>query len=283
MIRELWNSFPHLLEEKINALLDEAEPSPERAFQIYKSCQREGAWTGSFEKFSEYLSGFFAMAKSERRKSIFDAYLERPLSSYAFESFDLDFRSAEVHPGSVLQITSWAHHLMRVGHKTNSVVISEDVLGKALYKITHPSFFDKAKNITFEDFCNAWKRVVFQLFGKTHDAEFNKILAELRWLYSQQAIAPKESSSGFVPSIYLTQTEIDWTTAVKMATENGLEIPKFPLSRGPQKQRLMDLERTISLYKIVQRSQIPEFMKHRDHIRNTILNHCETLLRERAR
>ena len=283
MIKELWNTFPHNLEHKINALLDEAEPSQEKAFQLYKSCQREDAWSGSFEKFSEHLNSFYALAKTERRKSVFDIHLEKPLSAYAFESFELDFRNAEVNANSVLQITSWAHHLMRVGHKTDSVIISEDVLGKTLNNIIHPGFYEKAKNIRFEDFCIAWKGIVFKLFGKKHDVEFEKILTELRWMYSQQEAAMKEVRTPFTPTIYLTQTEIDWTSSVKMATENNLEIPKFPLSRGPQKQRLIDLERTVSLYKIVQKSQIAEFKKHRDSIKATILNHCDTLLRECAR
>lgn len=283
MIKELWNTFPHNLEEKINALLDEAEPTQEKAFQLYKSCQREEAWSGSFEKFTEHLNSFFSLARTERRKSAFDVHLEKPMSAYAFESFELDFRSAEVNASSVMQITSWAHHLMRVGHKTESVVISEDVIGKTLHHIIHPSFYEKAKNIKFEDFCIAWKSIVFKLFGRKHDAEFEKILTELRWMYSQHETAVKETHAPFVPTIYLTQTEIDWTSAVKMATENNLEIPKFPLSRGPQKQRLMDLERTVSLYKIVQKSQIAEFKKHRDSIKATILDHCTNLLRECAR
>lgn len=284
MIKELWNSFPQLLEEKINALLDEAEPTAERAFQLYKTCQRENAWSEGFDKFSENLAQFFSLPKNDRRKGVFDAYLERPLSTYAFQGFELDFRSAEVNASSVNHLTSWAHHLMRVGHKTNCVVISEDVLGKTLHQITHPAFFEKAKDIKFEDFCIAWKSVVFKLFGKTYDAEFQKILSELRWLNSQnQQISEVESHPSFVPTIYLTQTEIDWTAQVKFATEANLEIPKFPLSRGPQKQRLIDLERTISLYKIVQKTQEPEFIKHRDNIRATILNRCEGLLKECAR
>lgn len=284
MIKELWSSFPQLLEEKLNALLDEAEPSAERAFQLYKTCQQENAWSGSFETFSEHLTRFFHLPKPERRKSLFDTYLERPLSRYAFEGFDLDFRSAEVNAGSLRQLANWSHHLMRVGYKTNSVIISEDVIGKTLHQLTHPSFFDKAKDLKFEDFCASWKKVVFKLFGKKYDTEFQKIVSELRWMHKQnEEAAAADKTPAFVPTIYLTQTEIDWTEAVKYATENDQDIPKFPLSRGPQKQRLMDLERTISLYKIVQRSQLPEFTKHRDSIRATILHRCEGLLRERAR
>jgi hypothetical protein len=283
MIKELWNSFPHLLEEKINALLDEAEPTNERAFQLYKTCQREEAWNGTFEKFSEHLNAFFSINKLERRKSHFDTYLDKPLSHYGFEGFDLDFRSGEVNAASVMNLTSWAHHLMRVGHKTESIVISEDVLGRTLQNITHPGFYEKTKDIRFEDFLIAWKSVVFKLFGKKHDPEFNKILTELRWMYSEYADTEKDARPAFIPTIYLTQTEIDWTNSVRFATENNFEIPKFPLSRGPQKQRLIDLERTISLYRIVQNSQHTDFLKHRENIRTTILHHCESLLKECAR
>lgn len=284
MIKELWNSFPHLLEEKINALLDEAEPSSEKAFQLYKACQQEETWSESFEKFSEHLHQFFLLPKNERRKSVFDKFLERPLSAYAFEGFDLDFRTAEVSASSLKQLTSWSHHLMRVGYKTNSAVISEDVIGKTLHHITHPGFYEKAKDISFDDFCSAWKRVVFKLFGKKYDTEFEKIISELRWMRTQnEEMAAVGEHATFVPTIYLTQTEIDWTQSVLRATENDEEIPKFPLSRGPQKQRLIDLERTISLYKIVQRSASAEFQQHRENIKATIVDRCQGLIRECAR
>ncbi|MBO9667571.1 MAG: hypothetical protein J7501_12250, partial [Bdellovibrio sp.] len=184
---------------------------------------------------------------------------------------------------SVLNLANWAHHLMRVGHKTNSAVISEDVLGKTLHYITNPPLFEKAQNIEFEDFCEAWKKIVFKLFGKNHDSEFQKIISELQWLNTQLKSEEKlERTAGFIPTIYLTQTEIDWTMAVQQAAEENLEMPKYPLSRGPQKPRLIDLYRTVQLYRIVQTTKLPEFIKHRDNIKATILDRCRGLLRDKA-
>lgn len=284
MIKELWHSFPRILEQKINALLDEAEPSPAKAFQLYKTCQHEGLWSDSFEKFSERLEGFFSISRSERRKSHIDQLLDRPVSMSIFENFHLNFRSGLVDSHAVTNIVSWAHNLMRLGHKTDSAVISMDVLSKTLHYITHPPFFEKADNIDFDDFCEAWKKTVFSLFGKKYDAEFSAIVNELRWLNTQlKSEEQAVKKAGFIPTIYLTQTEIDWTEAVEKAVTMNLEIPKFPLSRGPEKQRLIDLVRTISLYKIVQTSQHPEFREQREKIRATVLDRCARLLKECAR
>ncbi|MNK15797.1 hypothetical protein D3C87_339480 [compost metagenome] len=285
MIKELWNSFPRLLEQKINALLDEAEPSPTKAFQLYKTCQSENLWQDTFEKFSERLGAFFSLPRHERRKSFLDSLLERPVSALVFDDFHLTFRNSMVDNRSVLTIASWAHNLMRVRCKTEAVVISPDVLHKTLTYITHPPTFEKEQNITFDDFCSAWKKTVFKLFGKKYDQELNEILKELQWLNIQLKKAEKDPQehSYFFPSIYLTQTEIDWTTAVQDAVMQNLAAPKFPLSRGPQKQRLIDLERAVSLYKIVQTTKLPELIKQRDNIRTTILYQCEKLLQERAR
>lgn len=285
MIKELWNNFPRLLEQKVNSLLDEAEPNSVKSFQLYKACQRENLWQDSFEKFSEKLCDFFALPKIERQKSQFDRYLNRPMSAALFENFNLHFGNALVSNKSLLDIVSWAHNLIRIGYKTNSIVISTDVLSKTLYSITNPPPFEKVQNIAFEDFCAAWKKVVFKLFGKKYDSEFTAILNELNWLNTQlkndEKYLPQETS--FVPTIYLTQTEIDWTMAVQKAVHENITIPKFPLSRGPQKQRLIELNRTISLYKIVQTSRLPEFIKHRESIRATLLNQCDRLLREKAK
>lgn len=284
MIKELWRSFPRLLEEKINALLDAAEPSPIKAFQLYKTCQRENLWQGSFEKFSKHLESFFSLSKCERRKSHLDSFLDRPLSADAYADFHLDFHTALVDARAVANIASWAHHLMRVSIKTNCVVISEDIMSRTLHYITHPPLFEKAQNIEFEDFCLAWKKVVFKLFGKKYDVELTKILAELRWLRTQLEKEEQEpQGKQFFPTIYLTQTEIDWTAAVQKSVRENLPIPPFPLSRGPEKQRLIDLQRTISLYRIVQTTRLPELLEQREIIRATILDRCDRLLKECAR
>lgn len=284
MIKELWHSFPRLLEQKINALLEEAEPTPAKAFQLYKTCQNENLWKDTFEKFSDHLEVFFSLPRSERRKSELDQFLDRPINMVLYEEFHLNFRTGLVNGHSVLTLVSWAHNLMRLGHRTDCAVISMDVLSRTLNYITHPPFFEKAENIEFEDFCAAWKKTVFKMFGKKYDAELEHILSELRWLNTQLKIEEKaEQKNGFIPTIYLTQTEIDWTTAVQQAVVGYLEIPRFPLSRGPQKQRLVDLERTISLYRIVQTTKLPELLEHRENIRATILDRCERLLRECAR
>lgn len=285
MIKELWRSFPRLLEQKINALLDEAEPNQIKAFQLYKSCQRENLWQNSFEKFAQKIGPYFDLPKAERTKSELDRFLNRPLSATLYQDFQLCFGNAVFSNKSVLDIVSWAHNLMRVGYKTNSVVISLDVLTKTLQNLINPPGFEKIQYIAFEDFCSAWKKIVFNLFGKKYDSEFNSILNELRWLNTQLK-NEEENSQGeisFVPTIYLTQTEIDWVIAVKTAVDQSLSIPKFPLTKGPQKQRLIDLSRTISLYKIVETSRLADFVKHRENIRTTVLAQCDCLLKDKAR
>lgn len=272
------------MEQKINALLDDAEPSPAKAFQLYKACQRESLWNDSFEKFSSRLSDFFAKPRQNRRKSDLDRLLDRPMDSRLYEDFHLNFHNALVNATTVVNLVSWAHNLMRVSLKTDSVVISLDVLGRTLHYITHPPLFEKGDNILFEDFCASWKKTVFQLFGKKYDAEFDKIMKEIQWLNTQ--IKETEEEAGgpvFFPSIYLNQTEIDWVEGIRKAILENTLVPNFPLSRGPQKPRLMDLERTCKLYKIVETTKLPELLVHRDRIRITLLDQCERLLRERAR
>lgn len=283
MINELWSAFPQMLVQKINGLLDDAEPNPARAFHIYKACQAENLWNETFEKFSQHLQCFFALSKHERRKSHFDRFLSRPMSLEIFEKFHLGFRCALVNNKTLLDIASWAHHLVRVGYKTTSPVASEDVFTKTLNYITNPPHFEKDQDIDFEDFCSAWTKTVTKLFGKTYEEEFNKLLKETRWLNQQLQESEVRADQGqFFPTIYLTQTEIDWTMAVRKAAFEYKTVPKFPLSRGPQKQRLCDLHSTIGLYRLVQNAKDPQFLKHRETLREKILDQCDRLLRDKA-
>lgn len=128
MIKELWKSFPRLLEQKINALLDEAEPNQMKAFQLYKSCQRENLWQDSFEKFTQKINQFFELQKNERTKSELDRFLNRPLSATLYQDFQLCFGNASFSNKSVLDIVSWAHNLMRVGYKREPFAPADNFL-----------------------------------------------------------------------------------------------------------------------------------------------------------
>ncbi|WP_413290952.1 hypothetical protein [Bdellovibrio sp. HCB337] len=283
MISELWSAFPQMIVQKINGLLDDAEPNPARAFQIYKACQAENLWNETFEKFSQHLQGYFSLSRHERRKSHFDRALSRPMSMEIYEKFHLTFRSALVNNRTLLDIASWAHHLVRVGYKTTCPVASEDVFTKTLQYITNPPHFEKDENIDLDDFCSAWTKTVNKLFGKTYDDEFNKLLKEIHSLNLQIKEAEVKVHDGqFFPTIYLTQTEIDWTIAVRTAAVDYKPIPKFPLSRGPKKQRLCTLYSTIGLYALVLTAKDAVLLKHRETLRDKILEQCDSLLRDKA-
>ena len=271
--------FPRLIEERINNLLDEAEPNRMKAYQIYKTCQNENLWSNSFADFSEHLSNYFSSPKNERSKARFDSYLERPMHKSVFEIFALDFRTAVVNSRSLHMVASWAHNLIRVNFR-DSQTISMDVMTRTLGLITNPTPFEKAQDIEFEDFCTAWKRTVHALFGKKYETDVNALLEEFVRLNLEQKDADR--TVRFIPELYLTQTEIDWTSDVLWAAENLGGMPHYPLSRGPQKQPLIDLLKVVQLYNVVFANDLPDLVQHRNQVRATILDRCQRLLRDRA-
>lgn len=283
MISELWNRFPRLLEQNINGLLEGATPSKMKAFHLYKACKTEGLWKDDFDKFAEHLDRFFVQPKFDRTKSSFDRYLNKPMDHKLFEEFYLDFRTAEVDEKSVYEIASWAHNIMRVQKKGTAAVTSLDVMNRTLKSVTQPSFYSKARDIEFDDFSFAWKKVVTKLYGHKFDAELNTLVEELDRINIQLKLTEKETAeSGLTPVIPLTHLEIDWTCAVYEAAVNEKPAPKFPLPQGPSKRLLLELERVVTLYQIVQITTQPELLKHRANIRVTLMDRCEVLLGRKA-
>ena len=278
-MKSIWKMFPRLIEERIATLLDEAEPNRMKAYQIYKTCQNENLWRNSFADFSEHLASFFSLPKNERSKGRFDSVLERPMHKSVFEIFALDFRSAMVNSRSLHIVASWAHNLIRVNFR-DSQTISMDVMTRTLSLITNPTPFEKAQDIEFEDFCSAWKKTVHALFGKKYETDVNALLEEFVRLNLEQKNA--EATLRFIPALYLTQTEIDWTLGVMWAAENLGEMPSYPLSRGPEKQPLIDLLKVVQLYNVVFESDLPDLAQHRSAVHATILDRCQRLLRDRA-
>lgn len=280
MNKDLWRLFPRLIEERINGLLNHAVPNRMKSFQIYKTCQNEGLFRETFAQFNTYLRHFFTLSPTERNKGRFDSYLDRPMHKSIYEMFDLDFRSAEIEKEDVHKVANWAHNMMRINCQITGCLISSEVLDQTIDYITHPPVFEKARDIEFEDFCSAWKRVVFQLFGRRYDSEVSRVLNELHILNMEQI--QHEKNLPPLPLITLTQTEIDWTLAVqKAAMERGL-MPSYPLMRGPQKPALIQLERVVQLYNIMMVTTKPEIVAQQANIIATLLYRCEELLGRRA-
>ena len=284
MINELWGSFPRLLEQNINGLLDNAEPNPAKAFQLYKACKNDDLWHENFDKFSHVLREFYTRPRGQRRKSSFDQYLDRPMATDIFLGFHLNFRTAAVDDRAVNDLASWAHNLIRVSRKSLSAVISIDVMATTLRAITQPGPFDKAENIVFDDFCGAWKKTVGKLFGTQHDRELESIVGELQKINSEHYELEEMSGLIRLPLLQLTDIEIDWIRIVRLAALAHAKIPKAPVVKtsGPasRKQCLKELDRVIQLYEMVQVTELPELLKHRDSTRVTLIDRCESLIAE---
>ncbi len=283
-MQDAWKYFPQQITQKINGLLEEAEPNSAKAFQLYKMCQSEDLWKDSFRKFSDHLSEFFQLAKAERSKSQFDRYLERPMDCVAFDNFQLTFRTAAIDPQSVRDIASWAHHMLRLHFRADSSVFSLNAMQLTVYSLTHPTFEDKDQEIEFEDFCQAWEKSAGRLYGKRFDNEQLSLLTELREFEKQQNQIHSQVKPNHLPlrrlqdGIYLTQTEIDWTAAVAKAVSENQMLPRYPLTKGPQKERLIELLKCTALYEIAFGSEVPQLVAHRPRIRTTVLDHCHWLL-----
>ncbi len=284
MVQNLWKQFPRLLLERINGLLDEAEPSSMKAYQLYRSCRTESLWSGNFTNFSKHLTTYFSAPKSSRRKGDFDRYLDRPMDNFIYKDFNLTFRHAIVCQNSIYAVANWAHHLLRISLRIECEVLSTDVLSQTIKDLTQPSLGAKDQNFDFEDFCLSFKKTCFKFFGKKYDPELNHILKELNWLDHQLKSDEERSTEVTLsyPGIYLTQTEIEWTSEVKHAILKHQPTPKFPLSRGPQKQKLIDLDRASTLYNLVLTTNLPELIQQRERIMITVLEICDWLLKDKA-
>lgn len=276
MNKDVWRLFPRLIEERINGLLNRAVPNRMKAYQIYKTCQNEGLFRETFTQFNTYLRHFFSLAPSERNKGRFDSYLERPMHKSVYDMFELDFRSAEIEPEEIHKVASWAENMMRLNCQVTGCLISSDVLDQTVDYITHPPVFEKARDIEFEDFTSAWKRVIFQLFGRRYDSEVSRVLNELHLLNIEQINSEKNLQP--LPIISLTQTEIDWTLAVEKAAKERTRMPAYPLMRGPQKPALVQLERVVQLYNIMMVTTKPEIREQQANIIATVLYRCEELI-----
>ena len=280
MMNELWESFPRLLEQNVNSLLDTAEPNPVKAFQLYKTCKNDDLWRENFASFSSALREFYSKPRHARRKGHFDRLLDRPMDSHVFGHFHLNFRTAQVDDRSINDLASWAHNLIRVSKKSMSAVFSVDVMTATLKAVVTPGPLDKAENIEFDDICEKWKTVVGRTFGAEQTRELNLLVSELQQMNSEHH--ELEEVSGLIPfpHLQMTPVEIDWIKLVRLAALAHAKIPKPPVSTVLRKQTLKELDRVIQLYELVLVTKIDELVKHRESTRVTLIDRCDTILGE---
>lgn len=279
MLKEVWVTFPQQIVQKINGLLDQAQPNSVKAFQIYKMCQAESLWDKSFSEFSFLLEGFYQIPRSERTKSQMDQFLNRPIDCSSFESVHLTFRTAEINQNEIRDIASWAHNMLRLHYEKNSPICSVDTLSKTIFDVTHPGFDEKDQEIDFEDFCEAWIKAGVSLHGEKFAADYLAILSDLRNLdrtvKNRVAHLPRPA---VLDQIYLTQTEIDWVEQAHEAVNAGTQMPRYPLSKGPTKLRLADLLKWLILWEVSKSSKAPAIQEKVAKLRNYILTECDWLL-----
>lgn len=276
MLQETWNTFSSQIVQKINGLLDQAQPTSMKAFHIYKMCQAENLWDKSYSEFSFLLEGFYQTHPAERSKSQMDQFLNRPMDWRSFESINLTFRTAEINPNEIRDIASWAHHMLRLHYEKTSPISSVDTLSKTIFDLTHPQLGEKDQNIDFEDFCDAWKAAVDKLYGKQYEAEHQSVLSDLRnlnrMLETQVLELPR------LNRIYLTQTEITWVERSLEAVVERRKMPRYPLTKGPEKSRLVDLLKWLTLWEISKDAKAQAVQDKVEKLRIYIQKECDDLL-----
>ena len=278
MINELWGSFPRLLEQNVNGLLDTAEPNAAKAFQLYKTCKSEELWRDNFDSFSKLLSAIYSKPRAARRKTHIDQLLDRPLDAHLYQNFHLNFRTASIDERALTDLASWAHNLIRVSKKSVSSVFSLGVMTETLRSVVRPGPLDKAENIEFDDICEKWKRVVERHFSAVETRELDILVTELQKINSDHYDLEEVSGLHPLPLLGMTPPELDWIKLVRLAALAHAKIPKPPPGQGLRKQSLSELDRVIQLYELVLVTQIEQLMKHRASTRLTLIDRCETLL-----
>lgn len=279
MLQETWNTFPRQIVQKINGLLEQAMPTSIKSFHFYKHCKSENLWDKSFSEFSYWLSDYYQRPIHERSKSQIDQFLNRPMNYQDYETLSLTFRTANIEASEIRNIASWAHHMLRLHYEKISDITSVEALNQTIHDLTHPSYGAKDHSLDFEDFCEAWKDAANKLYGKKFESEHMYIISELRhlnFIQEKQILASHRQT--MLNGIYLTQTEITWVERALSAVKKGLMIPRYPLSKGPTKNRLIDLLKWTTLWQISKDVKAvavqAQVIKLRDHIEQE----CEDLL-----
>lgn len=265
-----------MLEQNINALLDHAEPNRSKAYMLYKTCQNEGLWQGEYSEFETQLQSFYAKHRSKRRKSHFDQFLRKPMDHDIYKNFHLNFRTAGISDKAICDLADWTYNMIRIGTKIKSAMTSKPVLIATLQKITTPGPFEKAEDIEFDDFCTAWEKSVFKSFGQSFKSEMGALVSEFK-VMNEQLKLQKNITPQILPAEKLDQVELDWVLAVRTSAENYDLAPDNLVQANVG---LKEVERLLSLYRIVQSTKLGELRAHREKIRLTLIDRCDHLLRK---
>jgi hypothetical protein len=232
-----WTKLSRSIESHFSNYIKLGVPSSEKAYQLAKLVQFENGV--AISKAVKLVAGYYQIPYRDRADSRFQAHFGISPYPWLIDQFVLNLKNIQTNETLIRKAATDTLFFLR-GLESNP---PEEINTEAV--ILH-SFFHALKkcwssnsSLGLSDFLSSWQWHVFRKYGEKYEWYFTKIFEDLKAIELDKEIPPTEPRNQYL----LTQTEIDWLQTLQFELEINLPFSRFPLSTGPKKPALIELER----------------------------------------
>ncbi len=226
-------------------LLRTSRPSRLKKHQLVKTILSDD----TFLKYSELerrVESFYLMPYHKRTESYFSSLFGLKAYPWLLNDFVLNFRNCIVSDTSLVMSASNISYSIEVNIGASREIRQASFVLAVCYRLTQPIHDSKASGYNLADFVEDWREIAFKKHGNKYDVFFDKLLEfmELSALESKvDEFSAQSNLEGDVSeAIEFRQTDLDWMKGILNSMAVNSNLPKYPLSTGPQNPTTSRLE-----------------------------------------
>jgi hypothetical protein len=230
---------------EFDRLLKTSRPSRLKKHQLVQTILSDD----TFLKYSELerrVESFYLMPYHKRTASLFSGLFGLKAYPWLLNDFVLNFRNCIVSDTSLVMLASNISYSIEVNIGAPREISQASFVLAVCYKLSQPIHGSKASGYNLADFVEDWREIAFKKHGNKYDVFFEKLLAfmESSALEIKGDDFPAQSilEGDVLEAIEFRQTDLDWMKGILSAMTVNLNLPKHPLSTGPQNPTTSRLE-----------------------------------------
>jgi hypothetical protein len=216
------------------ALQKSAMPNRCKANQLFRLIQAEvpGLPRSVIEL---KIANFYKIPFNRRTEVIFYQTFKVKPYPWLLNEFFLDLRKSTISETRVMKSAVYLQHLITTHIPAPTELIDPRLMHILVHRLVHPRWDESATCIELRDVITKWKQISFYKWGNRHDSYFEQLEKAMRGeLTIEGAPESLPANQKAMPTVSLTQTEINWIREILSKLAKTKVLPKYPLSAGPK-------------------------------------------------
>jgi hypothetical protein len=232
-----WTKINSSLQNHFSNYIHLGNPNLIKRYQLAKLiCYEKDV---SIEMAINQVASFYQIPYRDRTDSRFHQHFSIIPYPWLVEQFLLNFKTIQQNETLIQRaVADVKFYFQQLEQTPPPELAHESILLQSAFHALKKCWSSESSLGLF-DFLKSWKRQSFLNYGEKYEWYFEILFEEIEKTKLEDVTLTEIKKK----TISLTQTEIDWLRSIKLELENKIHFSTFPLSTGPKKAVLIEIER----------------------------------------